>query len=115
MAAHADELIEDIRRGTVNPDYLPEGAPPVLATGLEPNPRRADELAAILRSTGKLLPREVWPNLRLLSCWKGGTMPLYLRKLPDALRRRARCATSATWRARAAARRRWSTRAPAAC
>jgi hypothetical protein len=36
-----------------------------------------------LRRTGRLLPRDVWPNLRVISCWKGGTMPLYLRKLPD--------------------------------
>jgi GH3 auxin-responsive promoter len=84
MNAHADELIEDIRRGTINPAYLPEGTPAALTKAHEPNPRRADQLAALLRDTGRLVPREVWPNLRLLSCWKGGTMPLYLRKLPNA-------------------------------
>lgn len=84
LNAFADELIEDIRRGTVNPDYLPEGAPKALAGGFEPNARRADELASLRRQSGMLVPREVWPNLRLLSCWKGGTMPLYLRRLPDA-------------------------------
>jgi hypothetical protein len=84
LNAFADDLIEDIRRGTVNPDYLPEGAPKALAGGFEPNPRRADELASLRRQSGMLVPREVWPNLRLLSCWKGGTMPLYLRRLPDA-------------------------------
>ncbi len=46
MAVHADELIDDIRNGTVNPAYLPEGAPPELSAGLKPDPRRADELAA---------------------------------------------------------------------
>ncbi|HEV8628540.1 MAG TPA: GH3 auxin-responsive promoter family protein, partial [Acidimicrobiia bacterium] len=30
-----------------------------------------------------LIPAEAWPNLRCMSCWKGGTMPLYLRKLPE--------------------------------
>ena len=84
LNAFADDLIEDIRRGTVNPDYLPDGAPKALAGGFEPNPRRADELASLRRQSGMLVPREVWPNLRLLSCWKGGTMPLYLRRLPDA-------------------------------
>jgi len=84
LRAYADQLIDDIRHGTVNPDYLPDGVPKVLAAGLEPNARRADELASLLRQTGALVPGEVWPNLRLLSCWKGGTMPLYLRKLPDA-------------------------------
>ncbi len=33
--------------------------------------------------TGRLIPAEAWPNLRVISCWKGGTMPLYLRKLPE--------------------------------
>jgi hypothetical protein len=83
MTEHADELIDDIRTGRVNPAYLPEGAPAGLGRGTKPDARRADELLSILRSTGSLLPREVWPNLRLLSCWKGGTMPLYLRKLPE--------------------------------
>ena len=39
---------------------------PRSAPACEPIPRRADELAAILRATGRLLPIEVWPNLRLL-------------------------------------------------
>jgi hypothetical protein len=83
LAQHADELIEDVRNGTIDPKYLPEGSPPELTEGLEPDPRRAAELDSLLRSTGTLLPIEVWPNLQLLSCWKGGTMPLYLRKLPE--------------------------------
>jgi len=84
LTAYAEPLIHDIRTGSVDRAYLPEGTPASLGRGFAPEPRRADELASILRSSGKLLPSEVWPNLRLLSCWKGGTMPLYLRKLPDA-------------------------------
>lgn len=83
MRTHADELIDDIARGTVNPAYLPDGAPPGLTAGLVPDRRRAAELAACARVTGRLIPAEAWPNLRVVSCWKGGTMPLYLRKLPE--------------------------------
>ncbi|HEY3238221.1 MAG TPA: GH3 auxin-responsive promoter family protein [Acidimicrobiia bacterium] len=83
MRTHADELIEDIGRGTVNPAYLPDGAPRGLTAGLEPDTRRASELAACVRATGRLVPAEAWPNLRVVSCWKGGTMPLYLRKLAE--------------------------------
>jgi hypothetical protein len=83
MADHADELIEDIRRGTVNPAYLPAGAHPSLTANLTPDPRRAADLAACVRGAGRLTPAEAWPHLRAMSCWKGGTMPLYLRKLPD--------------------------------
>jgi GH3 auxin-responsive promoter len=83
MQIHADELIEDIGRGTVNPAYLPAGAPPGLTAGLVADRRRAAELAACARATGRLIPAEAWPNLRCITCWKGGTMPLYLRKLPE--------------------------------
>jgi hypothetical protein len=79
----ADELIHDVRRGSVNDGFLPDDAARGLTASLRPDPDRADELAEIKRRTGRLLPADVWPNLRLLSCWKGGTMPLYLRKLPE--------------------------------
>jgi hypothetical protein len=82
MGVYAEELIRDIRTGGVNPAYVPDGAPSALVS-FSPDSRRADELESLLRTTGKLIPREAWPNLRLLSCWKGGTMPLYLRKLPE--------------------------------
>jgi hypothetical protein len=78
----ADELIHDIRKGGANPAYVPDGSPKALTAGLRADPARADELQAILKRDGALTPTAVWPNLRLLSCWKGGTMPLYLRKLP---------------------------------
>jgi GH3 auxin-responsive promoter len=83
MTVWAEELIHDVRTGSVNPDFLPENAPASLTASLRADPDRADELARILRTTGRLRPLDVWPNLRLMSCWKGGTMPLYLRKLPD--------------------------------
>lgn len=78
----ADELIHDIRKGGANPAYVPGGSPKAFTAGLRADPARADELQAILKRDGALTPTAVWPNLRLLSCWKGGTMPLYLRKLP---------------------------------
>ncbi|MEA2180808.1 MAG: hypothetical protein QOG77_4105 [Solirubrobacteraceae bacterium] len=82
MRTLADALIDDIRHGTVSPDHVPEDTRAALGDGLEPDPRRADALAAVVRSSGSLTPVEAWPNLQLLSCWKGGNMPLYLRKLP---------------------------------
>ena len=83
MNVLAEELIHDIRNGSVNPAFT-EDVPRSLLEGFDPDPRRADELAAARRELGSLQPRHAWPKLRLLSCWKGGTMPLYLRKLPEA-------------------------------
>ena len=82
MREHAGDLIEDIRRGSISPTFA-EGAPPGMAAGLHADARRADVLQGIVSSTGRLLPAEAWPNLRLLSCWKGANMSLYLRRLPD--------------------------------
>jgi hypothetical protein len=81
MNAYADQLIHDIRHGTLTPPPAAEGPAPT--TRLTADPGRADELASILRRGGRLEPSDAWPNLRALSCWKGGTMPLYLRRLPD--------------------------------
>jgi hypothetical protein len=81
MAMFADDLIRDIRTGSVNEEFT-QGVPAVLRARREPNPRRAAELTSLQRQSGRLFPAEVWPNLRLLSCWKGGNMPLYLRKIP---------------------------------
>lgn len=83
MTTYADELIHDIRLGTVNSAYLPDDIPASLHEGFTPEPERADELAAALARDGRLLPSAVWPNLTAISCWKGGTMPLYLRRLPE--------------------------------
>jgi hypothetical protein len=82
MGTLSEELVHDVRNGTVNDAYH-EGVPDVLLKGFSPDPDRADELEAVIKRSGSLTPREIWPNLRLLSCWKGGTMPLYLRKLPN--------------------------------
>lgn len=81
MTEFSDQLIYDIKHGTINPDLVPDAAR--FGRGLRADPGRAAGLASLVRGDGKLLPRDAWPNLRVLSCWKGGTMPLYLRKLPD--------------------------------
>jgi hypothetical protein len=84
LAVFAEELIHDVRTGSLNPAFAPENASPRLTANLSPDTTRADELRTLLRSRGTLLPVDVWPNLRLVTCWKGGTMPLYLRKLSEA-------------------------------
>jgi hypothetical protein len=83
MTAFAEELTFDIRHGSINPRFALDGPVQRLVSGLRPDPRRAAELDFLVRQTGRLLPRQAWPNLRALSCWKGGTMPLYLRRLPE--------------------------------
>jgi hypothetical protein len=83
LDAYRDDLIADVERGRLT-DRWPL-APEVrraLERRMSANPRRAEELRSIVRNSGRLTPIEAWPGLVLLSCWKGGTMPMYLAKLP---------------------------------
>ena len=83
MGELADVLIHDIGHGTVERRFVSDDVPWSLIERLRPDRDRADALRRVVRRTGGLRPADAWPNLRLLSCWKGGTMPLYLRRLPE--------------------------------
>ncbi|MDG3002973.1 GH3 auxin-responsive promoter family protein [Paludisphaera mucosa] len=43
----------------------------------------ARRLEQIVSETGRLLPKDYWPNLEFLSNWMGGTMRAYLRGYPE--------------------------------
>jgi hypothetical protein len=45
--------------------------------------RAARHLDQIAQQTGRLLPKDYWPNLEFLSNWTGGTMRAYLRGYPE--------------------------------
>ena len=74
-------LLDDIARGTLTPPApLGAGLRRALLPRLRPNPRRAEELAAIE-------PRDtlaIWPGLRLLSCWADGSAAGYAQTLSQA-------------------------------
>jgi hypothetical protein len=85
LQLHAESLVRDIRDGTVSRVVaLPEPAAAAVASRLRRDPERAWELDELLERHGELRPRDVWPNLALLSCWKGGTVSLYLPQLEPA-------------------------------
>ena len=81
LQQHAEALIRDVRHGTADAlGPLPAWLDRVVSPRLAPNPRRADQLAGLLRASGELRPTEIWPDLATVMCWKGGTMPLYFRQ-----------------------------------
>jgi hypothetical protein len=82
MQTHADSLIADMRDGKIGREIaLPEATKQMVRDHLHPHPERARELEMLMAQHGTLYPRDIWPNLRVISCWKGGTMPLYLKRL----------------------------------
>jgi hypothetical protein len=66
LADSWERIVEELRTGTVL------GEPK-----LPPNPRRADELAELQRA-GRVRPRDVWPSLSYVQCWKSASCALYL-------------------------------------
>jgi hypothetical protein len=67
----AVRLLTDLETGIAT---LPNGAdvPTSLTLKLRFQPRRAHALRAILKRTGRLQPSDIWPRLRLISCWTDG-------------------------------------------
>jgi hypothetical protein len=73
---HAEELIRDVRDGTLRADLDVSKEARALIEGLcKPEPEIARKLEeARARRDGKLLPADYWPHLELIGCWKGGTV-----------------------------------------
>ncbi|HET6423757.1 MAG TPA: GH3 auxin-responsive promoter family protein, partial [Planctomycetaceae bacterium] len=81
---HADSLLRDLRDGTLSRDFeWPESVRQAIRSQLAPQPQRVRQLEGILNQTGGLRPRDVWPELKLLGCWTGGSMGTYLRSFPE--------------------------------
>ncbi len=77
-------IIDDISLGTLSGEF--EIAPDIraiLEKSFKPNPGRADELEKRLKINGRLLPKYFWPNIKLIECWQGGMMKLYIKEIGD--------------------------------
>lgn len=84
IAEWQDKIIQDIEKGTISRDFnIEREVRDILKKGLKPNLKRAQELRRILKEKKRLLPKDFWPNLVLIECWKGGTVKLYLKELPQ--------------------------------
>ena len=80
-----ETLIRDLADGTIAAKWaIPED----VRRALRPRTRRrrrraARRMEAIVHRTGRLLPKDYWPNLQFLANWTGGTMGAYLRNYPE--------------------------------
>ncbi len=80
-----ETLIRDLADGTIDGRWE---IPAQIRHDLRAKTRRrhkkvAQALECIANRTGRLLPKDYWPNLQFLSNWMGGTMRAYLRGYPD--------------------------------
>ncbi len=78
-----DAVIEDIEKGTLRKDLkIKEDIRDTIKKRLKPNPKRAFQIRELLNKKSRLLPIDFWPDLKLIECWKAGTVGMYLKELP---------------------------------
>ena len=84
LEQYAESFIHDIKTGTIAHWLKLE---PALRASLEkqwsPNPNRAAELKAILRSHNRLTPQHAWRNLSAIVTARGGTSDFYFERFSD--------------------------------
>jgi hypothetical protein len=80
-----ETLIRDFADGTVAAkwDLPPEVRKALPWRGRLKRKRVARRLEEITNRTGRLLPKDYWPNLDFMANWTGGTMGAYLRGYPE--------------------------------
>jgi hypothetical protein len=70
LEEHGERLVGDVREGTLNPPAsMPDSLERSLRQQLRPLPTRAALLERLLHRHGILRPRELWPQLRVISAW----------------------------------------------
>jgi len=83
MDERKEDLVRDLADGTLTRNVTLDGPHRSrVENRLKANPRRARELEAAIQTTGHLYPKDVW-HLPLIGTWKGGTLSLYLREIPQ--------------------------------
>lgn len=84
LQEYESRIIRDIHDGTLEKDLpIPEETRAVIEKSLAANPERAASLETCRANAGSLLPKDIWPHLAMIGCWKGGSVGLYLRDFPN--------------------------------
>lgn len=84
LKEHSIDLIADIFDGRIKSSFAPSlDWREAFSQYLKPDKQRARQLEKILEKDSVLLPKTVWTQTSMISCWKGGPMSFYLEKLPE--------------------------------
>ena len=84
--AYRDQLVRDVRDGTLNKDFaIPVEIRRSFEGHLKPDRERARELDRF-SSAETFTPQQYWPGLALVGCWKGGSVGAALDRLRPWLR-----------------------------
>jgi len=79
LEKNASRLIKDLHDGTLSVEGAPEGCSARAIRSLIHRRRAAAaRLERAFSRTGRLIPKDVWPELEVIACWTGGTLTPYL-------------------------------------
>jgi len=80
-----DIMIEDIEKGTLSDKFeISNSIREELKSYMRPRPKRAKELRELRdKNGGRILPRDYWKKLQILSTWKCGNTKVYMDKYLD--------------------------------
>jgi GH3 auxin-responsive promoter len=82
LQCHAERLLADLRDGGLRPPgRLPDSIASILRGHLRADSGRAQQLERAWRENGRLLMQDVWPNLRVISCWRDASSRLAIPAL----------------------------------
>ncbi len=82
LQENKESLVQDVRDGKINSGFaVPNELRNRLSSHFAPNPGLAQRFEKLIENTGGLLPKDIWTNLSLIGCWKGGSASLYLNEL----------------------------------
>jgi hypothetical protein len=77
-----EDIIRDLADGTCREiDKLERGAREELLPYIKKDPAGARRFERIVEKTGHLHPKDYWPNLDVIACWKGGPPKIYAQYL----------------------------------
>ncbi|MGA8220364.1 MAG: GH3 auxin-responsive promoter family protein [Candidatus Acidiferrales bacterium] len=84
LQSHAESLLADLREGTLRPPKrLPCSIESILRRHLRADRGRAQRLERAWREYGCLRAQDVWPNLRVISCWTDASSRLAVPALRE--------------------------------
>jgi len=81
--ARQEEVIRSIHNGWLSnllqseTNCIKAGIPASLISSLKPDRKRAAFLEKMVERSGRLLPVDCWPELKLVGCWLGGSIGFY--------------------------------------
>ncbi len=83
--AERESLIRDIHDGSLSRHVdVPDDIRDTLRRSIRrASPTRSRHLEQIVERTGTLYPKDFWPQLSLLAVWLGGSVGVYLPRLPE--------------------------------